>query len=374
MLELAAELLPLLRAGETVATVTVSRVARSAPRGVGAAMAVTRDARIIGSVSGGCVESDAVSLALAALGRDGGETARFGFSDEQAFAAGLACGGSIDAVISVVHPDDRAAVEALERAADDRRAAIGIVATGPRSGEIVEAAPFAAAPEDSYMLHGACEGEDLLVVGHAPRPRLILLGAGEHAAALCRLASASGFAVSVCDVWESLVTAERFPASDERVAGVPADFLAGMPADRLDARTAVCVLTHDVRLDIPALRVALGLPVGFVGAMGARSTVARRAEMLRAEGVREDDLARLHSPLGLDLGGSSPEETALAVLSEIVAARHRGSGAPLRDRSGPLHRRTAAMASATPSGPYGSCAPDSAGAGSRSLRETASAV
>lgn len=323
MLELARDLLPLLRAGETVAAVTVVRVARSAPRGVGSAMAVTRDARVIGSISGGCVEADAVALALASLSTGSGATSRFGFSDEQAFAAGLACGGTVDAVVSVLRPDDALAIEQLERAAADLPAEIGIVTSGPSTGAVVR----------------ADAGERVLVVRALPKPRLVLLGAGEHAAALSRVGTAAGFAVSVCDVWPLLVTPERFPDAVELVAETPHEYL---ERQDLDERSAVCVLTHDVRLDIPALRVALASPAGFVGALGARSTVARRRELLIAEGVEPSSLDRLHSPLGLDLGGASPEQTALAALAEIVAAQHGGTGLPLRELRGPLHARAAA--------------------------------
>lgn len=363
MLELARDLLPLLRAGETVATVTVTGVARSAPRGVGSAMAVTRDARVIGSISGGCVEADAVALALAALGthpRSGpdtpvsanGSAARFGFSDDQAFAAGLACGGTIDAAISVLRPGDDDAIAALERAAADRRSAVGIVARGPRAGTIVAVPPTSGA---SHIEH-APDGDELLIVVSAPRPRLLLLGAGEHAAALSRIATAAGFAVSVCDVWELLVTRERFPDADELVTGVPHEYLAALDPDDIDDRTAVCVLTHDVRLDIPAIQAALTLPIGFVGALGARSTVARRAELLRDAGVSDADIARLHSPLGLDLGGATPDETAVAAIAEIMAARHGGTGRPLGEVSGPLHRRPAARWTVDPTSPAASCA------------------
>ncbi|WP_460775483.1 XdhC family protein [Microbacterium sp. GXF7504] len=349
MLELAADLLPLLRAGERVAVVTVARVARSAPRGAGAAMAVTADARVIGSISGGCVESDAVSLALAALARDRGTSGRLGFSDEQAFAAGLACGGSIDAVISVLHPDDHVVIDALETAQAGGRAAVAVVATGPRIGEVIDPVVVdgVTAGSETRMLEAAYEGADVLLVRTAPPPKLILLGAGEHAAALCRLGTAAGFAVTVCDVWDLLTTRERFPDAAELVTAIPAEHLASLGPDEIDERTAVCVLTHDVRLDIPALRTALRMPVGFVGAMGARSTVARRAELLRAEGVTDTELARLHSPLGLDLGGTSPEHTAIAVLAEIVAVRHGRDAQPLRDGVGPLHARVAPDAGAT---------------------------
>ncbi len=356
MLELAADLLPLLRAGETVAVVTVARVARSAPRGAGAAMAVTRDARVIGSISGGCVESDAVTLAVAALARDRGSKSRLGFSDEQAFAAGLACGGSIDAVISVLHPSDTAVLAALEEAAAGRRASVAVVASGEAVGNVVDPVLLDDPPPgaETCMLREAYEGADVLLIRSAPPARLILLGAGEHAAALCRVGSAAGFAVTVCDVWELLVTRERFPAAADLVTAIPADHLASLGDDDIDDRTAVCVLTHDVRLDIPALRTALRMPVGFVGAMGARSTVARRAQLLREEGVTEQELARLHSPLGLDLGGASPEHTAIAVLAEIIAVRNARSGRPLRDGAGPLH--PGASASDTPSIAANACA------------------
>ena len=401
MLELAPELLPLIDAGERVAVVTVTRVARSAPRGVGSAMAVTRDGRVIGSISGGCVEGDAVLLAHEVLRTGEGRTARFGFTDEQAHAAGLACGGSVEVVVGLLSPGDRAARSVLARAAADRPVTAAIALDGPARGRVVSlddptgrrdgalhpaagrdgaldaaagtpgavhddpaggrdaaldapsASPLATLPTDPRVTavvatrtSRALDTPDgrVLLVSAAPRPRLIVLGAGEHAAALCRVGAASGFSVTVCDAWELLVTRERFPAADRLVAAFPHEYLRTLTDEDVDARTAICVLTHDERLDVPALRVALGMPVGFVGAMGARSTVARRAELLRRAGVAEGALARLHSPLGLDLGGDSPDETALSVLAEIVAARHGGTAAPLRDRTGPLHRRDAEAA------------------------------
>lgn len=336
MLELASALLPLLRSGESVAVATVTRVARSAPRGAGAAMAVTRDGRVVGSISGGCVEGDTVVLASHALVTGVGASASFGFTDAQAHAAGLACGGAVDVVVSVVRPDSLAH-DALERAARGARTSVGIVMTGPEAGRVV-------APDhdagDTHMLSAAYEGADVLIVVSAPPPRLLIYGAGEHAAALCRVGAASGFSVTVCDPWARLLTPERFPDAAELVDGYPHVHLESLGKGDVDDRTAVCVLTHDERLDVPALRAALALPVGFVGAMGARSTVTRRAALLRQSGVGDEALARLHSPLGLDLGGSTPEFTALAILAEIVATRHGGTGLPLRDLTGPLHADT----------------------------------
>ncbi|GAB3603164.1 XdhC family protein [Microbacterium aureliae] len=356
MLELARDLLPLLRAGVPVAAVTVTGVARSAPRGVGATMAVTADGAVIGSISGGCVESDAIVLAHSALATGVAKRSRFGFSDDQAFAAGLACGGEVDVLAYRIDPDDALVADALERAAVDRACTLALIATGADAGTPValddltaqlDAAAAAVvarviAVRDDALLADAYRGQPVLLLSHAPRPRLIILGAGEHAAALCRVGAAAGFAVTVCDAWQTLVTPARFPDADELVVALPHEYLAALAHDAVDARTAVCVLTHDERLDIPALRQALAMPIGFVGAMGARRTVAHRAALLREAGVDDVDLARLHSPLGLDLAGSAPAETALSVLAEIVASRHGGSGLPLRERTGALHRRDGA--------------------------------
>lgn len=349
MLELAADLLPRLRAGEPVAVVTVSRVARSAPRGLGASMAVTADGSVIGSISGGCVEGEAVALALAVLATGEPRAAHFGFSDEQAYAAGLACGGAVEVLSYRLDPGDHAAVHSLELASADIPVTVGIPLAGPQQGAILRAGVGQPAAIDEGLSSAAVLAEsavfagpdgDVLALSRAPRPRLIILGAGDHAAALSRLGAASGFAVTVCDPWGLLLTRERFPGAT-LVEDIPHAFLDALAADpgSTDARTAICVLTHDERLDVPAIHTALGMDVGFVGAMGARATVERRAEMLRAAGVSPADLARLHSPLGLDLGGRSPGETALSVLAEIVAARFGGTGGPLRDSRGPLHAR-----------------------------------
>lgn len=321
MLELAADLLPLLESGVPVAAVTVTRVVRSAPRGVGATLAVTQDARVIGSISGGCVEGDAVMLGLDALRTGTVRRGRFGFvgPDDAIVAAGLACGGAVEVAAYPVDGHD------------------------PR----VRAALLDAAAGRETTLELALD-DDLPLLLHRPaRPRLIVLGAGEHAAALCRVGAAAGFAVTVCDAWALLVTRERFPEAAELVVAPPHEYLATL--DRPDDRTAVCVLTHDERLDVPALKTALRLPVGFVGAMGSRATVARRAALLTQAGVTDADLSRLHSPLGLDLGASTPEETALSVIAEIVAARSGASATPLRDRvDGRLHAGAAEAACGLP--------------------------
>ncbi len=324
MLDLAADLVPLMDAGVPLAAVTVTAVVRSAPRGVGATLVVTRDARVIGSISGGCVENDAVMLGLDVLRTGSVRRARFGFTDDgivTPIAAGLACGGAVDVV---AYPLDDGIRPALDAARAGRSARVRLELDG-----------------------------EPLVLERPAAPRLIILGAGEHAAALCRLGAAAGFAVTVCDDWALLATRERFPDAVEVVVAAPHDFLASL--DDADERTAVCVLTHDERLDVPALRTALRMPVGFVGAMGARATVARRAHLLRGVGVTDAELARLHSPLGLDLGGATAEETALSVIAEIVSSRNAADARPLSEGlTGRLHRGDASQADA------GSCAVRSA--------------
>ncbi len=358
MLELADALLPRLAAGERVVAVTVTRVARSAPRGLGASMAVTVDGAVIGSISGGCVEGDAIVLANAVLADGIARAARFGFSDERAHAAGLACGGEVDVVAYVLRPEDDIARRALATAARDERVTVALGLGGENRGVIADASvlshmapPVVAELDAAAVLSETVRVADgsWLALSRAPRARLIIAGAGEHAAALCQVASAAGFAVTVCDPWPLLATFDRFPDASDIVIAEPADYLASLAAEpgSVDGRTAVCVLSHDERIDIPAIHTALGMNVGFVGAMGARNTVAQRATALRERGVPDTDLARLHSPLGLDLGGSTPEDAAVAAVAEIIASRYAATGAPLRDVAGPIHARTPAGSSAS---------------------------
>ncbi|WP_029150232.1 XdhC family protein [Microbacterium indicum] len=358
MLDLALALLHRAEQGHRVAVVTVTRVARSAPRGLGASMAITDEGEVIGSISGGCVEGDSVSLAYEVITDGRARTARFGFDDDTAHAAGLACGGQVDVIAYLVTPDMHAV---LREAAADRAVTVGLALDGPEAGSLAAHPDLGAAAllretrilEAPETLTIARDSDDpagsarepahrqspaprVLALSRAPRPRLILAGATEHAAALCRVGAAAGYAVTVVDPWAVLATPERFPDAAEIAVDMPDAWLERQTD--LDARTAVVVLSHDMRLDVPALRVALASPAGFVGSLGARRTVARRVELLRDEGVPAEDIARLRSPLGLDLGGSSPEATAVSAMAEILAVRFGGTGAPLRDIEGPIHR------------------------------------
>ncbi|MFM7145010.1 MAG: XdhC family protein, partial [Actinomycetales bacterium] len=178
------------------------------------------------------------------------------------------------------------------------------------------------------------EGLEVFVQSFAPKPQMFVFGAIDFSAALVRVGRLLGFKVTVVDARPVFATAKRFPEADEVVVDWPHRWLAGQ---QVDARTVIAVLTHDPKFDVPALEVALRTPAGYVGAMGSRRTHEDRLERLRAIGVTEEELQRLHSPIGLDLGARTPEETAISIAAEIIQSRWGGSGVKLAETSGPIH-------------------------------------
>ncbi|MEU4554495.1 XdhC family protein, partial [Micromonospora violae] len=206
--------------------------------------------------------------------------------------------------------------------------ALGLLAAG-RSGML------------RYGYHGQRRGSgvSLFVTAYASRPRMIVFGAIDFAAAVARLGRFLGYRVTVCDARPVFATARRFPDADEVVVQWPHRYLgAELAAGRLDERTVVCVLTHDPRFDVPLLELALRHPLAYVGAMGSRRTHDERHKLLSEAGLNPEQLARLASPIGLDLGGRTPEETAVSVAAQIVAARWGGTGRPLAALDGPIHQ------------------------------------
>jgi xanthine dehydrogenase accessory factor len=175
----------------------------------------------------------------------------------------------------------------------------------------------------------------VFVASFAPRPRMIVFGAIDFAASLARLGSFLGYHVTVCDARPTFATGKRFPDADAVIVQWPHRYLA---ETEVDERTVVCVLTHDPKFDVPLLEIALRMPLAYVGAMGSRRTNDERLAQLRERGVAEEELARLHAPIGLDLGARTPEETAASIAAEIIATRRGGSGAPLTTSHGPIHR------------------------------------
>ncbi|MFK0173326.1 XdhC family protein [Streptomyces sp. NPDC090306] len=375
MLDMAEELHRWVEQGRDVAVATVVAVGGSAPRQPGAALAVDADGTAIGSVSGGCVEGAVYDLCVQAL--QDGETVleRFGYSDEDAFAVGLTCGGVIDVLVVPVRAGDPVrpvVAAALAAAARGDAAALARVVTGPAElvGRALLVRPdgtrtggFGAHPELDRTVAGEAAafldagrtgtleiGEQgsrcgapltVLIESSVPPPRMIVFGAIDFASALVRVGKFLGHHVTVCDARPVFATRTRFPEADEIVVDWPHRYL---ERTHVDSRTVLCVLTHDAKFDVPLLRLALRLPVAYVGAMGSRRTHLDRAERLREIGVTDRELARLHSPIGLDLGARTPEETALSIAAEIVAERRGGSGVPLTGAHTPIHRDAAAVA------------------------------
>ncbi|MEU7524565.1 XdhC/CoxI family protein [Saccharothrix sp. NPDC042600] len=304
------------------AVASVVAVRGSAPREVGAALAVHPDGRVVGSVSGGCVEGAVYELALSVLETGTPRLARFGYSAEDAFAVGLTCGGELEVFVQVVTPEIRSAL----RAARDGRPVVLTRSLDTGDGEV-------SFPPHAVSTSSVVDGR--LVESWGTAPRLLVFGAIDYAAAVARQGKFLGYHVTVCDARPVFATPERFPAADEVVVDWPHRYLASTP---VDASTAVCVLTHDPKFDVPLLKEALRLPVGFVGALGSRRTHLDRLARLRAEGVTEAQLARLRSPIGLDLGARTPEETAVSIAAEIIAVRRGGGGLPLTGADTPIHK------------------------------------
>lgn len=335
MFEIAAALLAELEAGRAVTVVTAVGVDGSAPRALGSSMALTASGAVIGSISGGCVEGDAVELARLVAESTMPRRESFGFDDESAFAAGLSCGGRLTVLAWMLAPADEDALVALRAAVAGEPASLAIVVDG--APELLGAR---VAPPHPLPAHTArvplAESATALVFVQAPPPRMIIVGAVDFSAALAAASAAVGYRVTVVDPRALFATPERFPAADEVVVAWPDDYLAGT---EVDDRTVITVLTHSDRFDVPALRIALTLPVAYVGAMGSRRTHERRLGMLRDAGVPESAIATLHSPIGLDLGAATPEETAVSILAEVLAVRAGASARPLRDITGPIHSR-----------------------------------
>lgn len=387
MLDIAEELNRWVEQGRDFAVATVVAVGGSAPRLPGAALAVDADGTAIGSVSGGCVEGAVYELCRQALEDGEAVLERFGYSDDDAFAVGLTCGGVIDILVTPLRSGDPVRpviAAAVAAAASGAAAALARVVSGPP--ELVGRALLVQADSDHASgspgggSHGSGHGSGLcqggfgahpeldrtvaaeagafldagrtgtleigergsrcgtpvtvLVESSVPAPRMIVFGAIDFAAALVRVGKFLNYHVTVCDARPVFATAARFPEADEIVVEWPHRYL---ERTRVDARTVLCVLTHDAKFDVPLLRRALRLPVAYVGAMGSRRTHLDRHARLREVGVTELELARLRSPIGLDLGARTPEETALSIAAEIVADRRGGSGVSLTGAHTPIH-------------------------------------
>jgi xanthine dehydrogenase accessory factor len=364
------ELMQWWEAGETVGVGTVVATFRSAPRPPGASMLVGPDGSAVGSVSGGCVEGAVYELSQSVVEAGAPVLERYGVSDDDAFAVGLTCGGILDVYVEKVN--QQTFPELGEIAADirdGRPVALATVIEHPdpawlgrrvvvrpegSTGSLGSDRADAAVQDDAVGLlaagHNATltygpdgerrgEGMRVFVWAFAPAPRMLVFGAIDFAAAVARVGAFLGYHVTVCDARPVFATNSRFPEADEVVVSWPHKYLkAERDAGRIDGRTVICVLTHDPKFDVPVLELALRLPeVAYVGAMGSRRTHDDRLDRLREAGLTDEELARLSSPIGLDLGARTPEETAVSIAAEIVAGRWGGSGDRLSGTEGRIH-------------------------------------
>ncbi len=352
-------------ANETFGLATVVQTFSSAPREPGAAMAVSATGEVVGSVSGGCVEGAVYELATEVTASGQPVLRRYGISDNDAFAVGLTCGGIIDIFV--------------EPASRERFAVLGEVAAAVRAGTPVAVATIIEGPGEIGSRRVIWEGDRsagtlgagdrldqavdddargmlaqgltgvrrygpegerrrdelaIFVQSFAPAPLMLVFGAIDFAAAVAKAGKFLGYHVTVCDARPVFATASRFPDADEVITDWPHRYLSGISTDD---RTVICVLTHDPKFDVPLLEVALRRPAAYIGAMGSRRTHEDRLARLREVGLSAAELSRLRSPIGLDLGARTPEETAVAIAAELIQLRWGGSGQPLTATTGRIH-------------------------------------
>ena len=351
-----------------IALATVVGVERSAPREAGAVLAVNERGEVVGSVSGGCVEAAVYQEAQDAMTTGRARLASYGISDDDAFSAGLTCGGTIHVFIERLDDWPAGTFERLARALRDeepivaavridgrgagRRLLAGNAKTLGDAGCFGDLGTFGltyAATHEARALLAAGgtalrefgpdgeptgAGARVFIEAFTPKPVMYVFGAVDFSRAMASLAKYVGYRVIVVDARPIFATKARIPDADEVVAAWPDEYLARAPVDE---RTAIVVLTHDPKFDIPLLRVALGTRAGYIGAMGSRRTHANRVAELRAAGVSGSELARINAPIGLDIGARTPEETAVSIVAEIVALRAERPGGRLSDGTEPIH-------------------------------------
>ena len=334
-------------AGERPGRAVVTSVWGSAPRPEGSSMLATAAGVMAGSVSGGCVEAATAIEIVSAIERGTPRLVTYGVSDEKAWEVGLACGGTIKVLVQPAVPG-----EVLAAARGPGGEVVATRTDGTEAGRLarihedgrVEGALATSVPPDALgaaalealrrersttvSLATPAGSAEVFLEVYPRRPRLVIFGGVHIATALVPLARLLGYRTIVADGRQAFLTAERFPEADELILAWPEEAFERIG---LDAGCYVCILSHDPKFDEPALRLALRSRAAYIGAIGSKKTQSKRREWLRSEGFGDADIARLHGPIGLDLGGRDPAETALAILAEMTAARYGGTvsrGAP----------------------------------------------
>lgn len=343
--------------GEDIAIATLVRARGSTPRRAGARLFMTRDGRMSGSVSGGCVENDVYLHAVQSMDEEQCRIARYKVEDDVGLEVGLSCGGTIDVLIEPFRDDEvwqafatavlehrpvalclaTAPAELLGRkmVLQEDRHSVGSIAEGIDAALNADVNDFPAAGSTGNVTLPYQDGEATIFIERVmPLPRLFIVGGTHTASIICRLATDVGFRVTIIDAREPFARPERFPEAEQVLNTWPDEAF-----DRLglDAESFVITLAHDRKFDIPTLKRALEANAAYIGAMGSRGTKKSRWRLLRDQGFGDDDLARIRAPIGLDIGGRSPEETAVAIVAEMVAVRYGRDGHALSDSDGPIH-------------------------------------
>ena len=326
-------------------------------------MLVTDTGEAVGSVSGGCVEGALFEIGQQVLADGASRYETYGVSDDDAFAVGLTCGGILEVFVEKVNSDTWPELAGIAASiADEQPVAVATIVRGPHYvGRHLVVRPdhaegslgtlrlddtvredvigMLASGATGFLHYGPAgerlgEGLDVFVTSHAPAPQLFIFGAIDFSAALVRVGKLLGFKVTVVDARPIFATKKRFQEADEVVVDWPHRWL---EKQHVDPRTVIAVLTHDAKFDVPALVIALRTNAGYVGAMGSRRTHEDRLIRLKEAGLTSAELARLHSPIGLDLGARTPEETAISIAAQLVQSRWGGTGASLTTSTGPIH-------------------------------------
>lgn len=359
--------------GQRLALATVVRTEGSAPRAVGTSMLVAEDGSPVGSVSGGCVEASVIEAAAGVLASGVPELHSFGISDDDGFGIGLTCGGSVEIFIQTYAPAACPHFASLQRALganlpcamvtifDGEPGFAGRSELVPQNADIEELFEGTALVPDAVRAAGdavqeaiasgittsvllpAATGTEkplsLLIDVYRPARRLLIFGAIDFSASLAHLGAFLGLHVTVCDARAVFATAERIPSAHEIVIDQPVRYLQKeIGRGKLATDAAICVLTHDAKFDVPVLDVALRHGFAYIGAMGSRRTAQDRRERLIGLGHTDQSMAPLRSPIGLDLSASTPAETAVSIMAEIIAAKNQTSGLPLAHTSEPIHK------------------------------------
>ena len=363
MKEVLDDLIAAFNSGDTTAMATVVRTWRSAPRPAGASMLVNAAGEAVGSVSGGCIEGAVYEMAGEVIANGLPQFEKYGISNDDAFAVGLTCGGILEVFVEQIStetwpelPDLYASVQA------DQPVAVATVVNGTAhvgkhlvvwpdrtAGDLGSDRLNSAVGADvlgllesgiTGFLHYGSDGErlegdlEIFVSTFAPKPRMLVFGAIDFAAAVAKAGKFLGFHVTVCDAREVFATKKRFPDADEVINDWPHRWLA---KQEIDSRAVICILTHDPKFGVPVVIEALKTKAAYIGAMGSRKTHDDRVARLIEAGVNPEDLKRVKSPIGLDLGARTPEETAISILAEVIQDRWGGSGKNLAQTSGTIH-------------------------------------